>query len=441
MAGLIFILIYSLLLFVALRIIKDYFSRFAVIIFCCYWGISMAISSFQLYSFFEVSFTTYIMLLIGSSMFIIGMCLPKLKNVKKNNNLYKLDCQLSNLVNNKFIIIALLLIALYMLRYLLNALVLAEVDTHYITEDREENMFEGNKYAYLYSLYLLKPVTLYIFSIFSYSLIRKIHINIVSLTVYIFILVENCIIAGGRSIFLIFVIFFISFYRILHPKLPKLKIKNFLIIGVTIMIFLIGMVYMNSYRKNGKFEYDSTAIAEPFELFVKYSTLPMVLLDYSIKEDYVERLGGFQYGRASFLGIDNYIQPIKKRFGMDAESGYYIVNYLQFKWVSCSPTDSYNYAYTAIFYHYLDFGWFGVILIPLFLGLIFRFIIIRYYYKQSFPWLILIGICMYMMCNSVFSNALIKQDYWFFIGVLFVFDFLSWNKFTLFKSKLRFHDA
>jgi len=375
------------------------------------------------------------MILLGTSMYIIGFCIPPTKRKKysiKCQCLEKLYNRSKKTINNKYIAFVLLLIIIGMFHFTSNALMLATLDTHYITEDRFENMFEGNRWAYLYSLYLLKPLTFYMFAVLSLAIIKRIHINYFSLSVYILLLIENSILAGGRSIFLIFAIFLLIFYRILNPILPKFRFTNIATITIICTLIFTCMIFMNSYRKNGEFSFTSESltetIGEQFEQITKYSTLPMVLLDYSLKNDYVSLMGGYQYGRATFLGIDNYVQPIINKFGVDTKSGYYIVNYLQQQWISCSPSERYNYAYTAIFYHYLDFGWFGVIIIPLLFGIIFRLIILRIYHRVSFPWLILVGISTYMMLHTVFSNAFIKQDICLFIAILYFWDYIDRKK-------------
>jgi oligosaccharide repeat unit polymerase len=153
---------------------------------------------------------------------------------------------------------------------------------------------------------------------------------------------------------------------------------------------------------------------------LSYSVLPIVLFDRSIKENYMERFDGPFWGKATFAGLDLYISNAIKKTIIPTHktANDVVINYIQENYFPISSSEDANFAYTGIFFHYLDFGILGVIFLPFIFGYIFRYFVFIFYIRQNLPILALLGFMYFMMMYSIFTCYLIKPWVTFYIPIL-----------------------
>lgn len=404
-------------------LIHDTISKDFIYIFLSYWTFALSLTTFRPFNFYEVSPTTFIILITAVTSFLIGYsCVGKYYRIRQVR--YNLYAKLLSLSKSKLLILLVLLVSLYESQFSINALILSEESTSIITEDKQEFMFMGNKFALLIWMYIMFPLFHIQCIVISNLIIHKHRPPCLYLFSVIIFFVVFGILNGGRTLFIIFFLYLIFTYMFSFPRssIFKIGIKK-AIGGIAIFICLfIGMMYMTAYRLSGKFEIETNSFRQSAEQMsetpLKYSVLPIVLFDISLKENYVDKLGGYQYGAYTFCGVDIFISGFAKKFGIKKESSEYIINYLQDNWKNCNPTKSYNYAYTGVFSHYMDLGYFGVIFFPLLFGIIVRLSILSFLNHPSIYKFFLVTFFFYLTIHSVFSNYL--HSTWMIVYILFL---------------------
>ena len=439
-----FLVLFSIcliLIFVIKKTVRDRTSRVFGLIFCCFWFFSLILCTFRPYGFFEVQTYTYVLLIVAIVAFFTGYCSYRIKAVHNNKYLAGdeefLVRRFRQFMESKIYLCIILFISIYELQFAINALILAEESTTYLTEDKQDFMFMGNKLGLLLWMYLMFPIFHIQCLNISVVLIKKIRPSILFIISSICFFAVFGILNGGRTLFVIFFLYLL-FTQIIVGEAPKKgiqKLKKCLGAIAIVCVLFIGMMYMTAYRIHGSFEIKSEdfneAAFQMAETPLKYSVLPVVLFDRSLKEDYIIKFGGYKYGRMTFCGVDIITSGFLKRLGIHINSTDEVMQYLQNQWKSCSPTKRYNYAYTGVFYHYMDFGVFGVILFPLFFGLIVRSAISRFYIVKTIPWFLYICFLFYLTIHSIFSNYLHSTWIIVYIPTLWIWDYLV-------RYKLRF---
>lgn len=431
---------------VVYMVIRDPISKVISYAFLMYWSIAIILSEIRPFGFFKVHDETYLIILVGITSFIIGMCLYRGNITRKyEQNIPSLEIKINSFIRNKWLAIFILIVSLYEAQFIPAALAQTALDSSVITEDRLDVMFQGNSIGLLLSIYVLRPLFHVVAVIVAYVLIKRKRIPFLSWVAYITFFCIFGILNGGRALFIIFLIYVIFEYIILNPIkfLQKIKFKTFLIIGLLGSCIFIGMMHMTNYRLYGTFEIEDHNREEIAQLqsdsFIKYSVLPIVLFDYSLQHDYFNKFGGYKYGRMTFSGADVFVRGIARKIGVkDYQSTEEIVLYLQDNWVQCTPTKQYNYAYTAFFYNYQDFGIFGVIILPIIFGYLMRKIVFRYYMKPTVPLFIFINLCFYLVIFTVFTDGLNNLWIYAYLFYLFIAEIIVKNRGIANKKQISF---
>ena len=96
-------------------------------------------------------------------------------------------------------------------------------------------------------------------------------------------------------------------------------------------------------------------------------------------------MGGYSYGVCTFCSVDRFLQPFLKVINpqrLPASNKF--IGFKQDNMISISSErNSYNALYTAVLFFYLDFGLLGVIFLPFFFGMVFRYLIKLVYLKNN----------------------------------------------------------
>lgn len=418
-----------LLLFFIHYFFDNIISKVVATAFIGYWGLSLLLSYLNVYDLYPVQINTYAFFMVAMISFVLGMFCIKPKKILCYECAFEIRTQIEYFLSKKIIPIVLLCCVFYLSKYALLALSLSSLSgkgamqSDYVSTMLKASPFFGFMYGIVMTaiFHMVCPLLMYMILNFK----KKYLFHLFSCVLF---LVFYAIINGGRSIFIILMLYLLITYTCTSLS-PSFKI-NFkkILIGLFIAAFvLVGIAIMTQYRSTGRFVIDSInfkdALTEASEKIGVYSTIPFVLFDHAIQNDYFNFFGGPFWGRATFSGLDIYITAILKIFGFDIENTNVIItHYLQETWVPVRPKGSSNYAYSGLLQHYLDFGLFGIFFFPFIFGVSFQKIIdlfLRYRNVWLFAFL---SFSFFIAIHSIFTCYFIKNwIYWYLLFLLIMF--------------------
>lgn len=431
----IIISIIALILFLHTKFcIRDAASRFFLYCYIAYWNISLFISCFQPYGMETNQPYTYFLLILGMISFYIGFAtygrVIPFKNRFSSNKLYG---HVSMILSNKFINIIYILCILFSLSYARKALLAAALEEGAImTGDRIDFIFDGSATSFLFYNYIIVPLFYITLSLLCVALVKP---NKKFFFFYIFsiiFLISYIILAGGRSIFIIILMYLFLTYILMNIRNNRIRIPTKIILSgiILIAIAFVGMAFQTSYRTKGTYTIDKEdaieSISKMGESFLVYSIIPIRLFDVAINNNVPERLNYPYLGRASIAGTDELICGVLKRFtGEKYNSTIEIVKYTQDTWISLIPGKwPFNYCYTALFYNYMDFGILGLIFIPFLMGYCLRMFIRLFLITSTLPSFAIISFGYYMMLHSLFTCYFIKNWVILYCLILIVWQYV-----------------
>ena len=404
------------------KLFNDNFSKFVGNSFVLYWFGSVFLCTFQPLGLYKVSVDAYALLLIGGLSFIMGMLMAGNSNKLQYNIDQRIERIVELFLRNKLFLLFIMLITLYFAMYLKEALLYAGITHRAERVNMDSEIYSNNKmFVYVYSslgfaLFHFLNVLLWE-NLFHFKI--RLLFSTVIITAYI---ITFCLLHGGRVTIMIVLIYFVLTFFRNHSFKIRLKFKH--IIGASIGVFLaiILISSITSYRKTGIYSFSAVSLGDGMtdsvEKIIGYSTLPFVLFDRALLNDYYSMFGSPYLGRATFAGLDHWAWVFFRYFKKYDKTHTKIVGYLQDNWFPVSNSEVSNYAYSGLLYHYLDFGNLGIILFPLLFGFIFRKTIIRASKRGSFSLYALVGLCYFMMLHSVFTCYLIQPWVWIYMFLL-----------------------
>lgn len=407
-----------------IRLIPDRISKFIIYSFTLYWYISLAISTFQPMKYYEVSTKTYLILLLGVLSFIFGFTYLKpktnTKNIEHNNLLKSID----NILSNKIVIICILFLTIYLFSFAQQTLAASFLSGKAARATGDDTIYIDNTlFSFIYTTVAF-PVFHWVMTVMPVCIFNFEKKYILPVIIFILFIISFIIINAGRSSFMIMLLYILIIYYINKNGHIKISFKNVIGLVLLLTIVLSGISAMTNFRDYGTFKMDKQSFTENIndtkERILSYSVLPIVLFDRSLKEDYMNKFDGPLLGKATFAGPELYIGNVIKKYIYPEykTANDVVISYVQDNYFNISPTSQANFAYTGIFYHYLDFGIIGVVILPFLFGLFFRTIIFSLYQQTNLALLALIGFLYFIMMYSVFSCYLIKPWVTFYIPIL-----------------------
>ena len=413
--ALFFILLVLLLgLLIAKHLVKDGLSRFVGICFILYWYGSLALSTFRPMGLDKVGGFTYFLLILGGISYVFGFVLAgkgrKVANVKYTKEYFEIKAE--KVYTNLFFQVVLVLLIVYFMFYVREALIYSELMGRASRVNNGDDLYSDNTlfvtvYNYIGSIFFHLCNVLFWEGVINFK--KK---NIIPLVLLLLYILSYSILNGGRQIIVISLLYFLFLFFYNHNYKVKLSFKYVVLFVVLASATVYGIASISSFRSYGTYVMDSEEAAEGMnsagEKVLQYSVLPSALFNYSLEHDFKTRLGGPYYGRATFAGLDMWIWAIMRYFIDYEPVGNTVVKYVQDNYFPISNEQESNYAYTALFYHYMDFGIIGVAFFPFLFGFIFRRLIFKYYNSGSVSLLVLLGFCYYMMMHAMFTCYLIK---------------------------------
>lgn len=415
--------------------VNDYISKFVLLTFSGYWGVSLGASTFSPYGIYEIHTSSYILLLLGFLSFAFGMSTVRYKSIKMEVNRSYFDNCISSILSSKVFLCLLLFSIIYLFKYATIAIAVASLQGHADVTDQFNLIFQGNDLAQQIYGYLLTPLFHVSLVLMSYYVINFKRIGLKYLLQFIVCLLNLLIfiaIGGGRSTVVIVALYLLIVYVFFAPSKSLFKFsfkKSFYLVLVTfLVIYAVSLV--TNYRDAGTFfiEDKTESDGQGLELLTRYSLLPYVMFDYGMQHDYLGKFG-LQLGKASFLGFDFWLYLPMRILGFPYETSINVVDYLEETWIPYDKSGTVaNYAYTGLMYHYLDFGIIGVILLPFIFGIVFRRIIISSYKYTTFSSLLLLSMCFFLTMHSIFTCYLIKPWTGLYLTLLFILNFFEKKK-------------
>lgn len=400
--------------------VKDRISLFCILSFVLYWGISIFVSCFNPFDMKPNSNETYYLLLFGMLSFVLGFILFGFRTtiLDTNINVNYLREKVQRLTGSKMLKLLYLFCTVFASEFMFTALVMSELNGETLTgDDRGEILFEGSYVYKFFYHFIMNPLYYITLSLLSVVILGRIKNRIVFCVLSILFIVASIVLSGGRSKFVIIIMYYIFSYVCLIPNIRKqlFKIKNMILSIVILLVMLLAMALQTGFRSTGTYSLTGDDFFENIksmgETIGVYSVIPIRLFDYALNNYYFEKFDGPYYGRATLAGCDGIATGVVRRFsGIDNESTLKIVDYLQDNGIYIIPgKHPYNYCYTALFFCYMDYGIFGVIILPFVFGYILRYYISQLYKYSSLPAFIIVAFGYFMVMHSLFQNYFIKN--------------------------------
>lgn len=427
---------------IAFLFILSYFNisntilRNMVLVFLLFWCSTLTLSTFNPFNLFNVSYSTYFLLLLFVISFTVGVLSYKSIAIQKVNNTPNFGFLIDKIITNKlFVLFIILLDAVLLYLYVKEQSILAMYSVAEMRVNIDELLYEGNSFLGLTRNMIIIPITPIITFLGTYLLMynRK---HIFPLALVMFFVGVSALLGGSRGGILriaIYCIFMIICKEVFANGGKKNKsmfpiIVKFIPILIAVLIVMSNMTAQREYDMHG-FSWKGVVLgAESLSKhFITYCTGPFRALDYSFQNEYLERVGGYKFGGCTLGFIDGMISLVLNTIGINYRPAYReLATLLQENWILIGGGESFNFAYTALIFPYMDFGLFGIILIPFIFGRIVAIISNRFVKTKNPMLLIVLGYLFTVMIDTIFTWRLYRHQA--FITFMYIFLLYIWYK-------------
>ena len=369
---------------------KDVLSKRIILIYTIVWGLVICTSTFGIYGFNIPSSEVIAMMTIHVICFIVGFNKCNIKTETSYRfSLNYLDKSLNRITDNNLFIFITCILALYVSSLFLKFMKILAIMS---MSELRTDFYESGIYGPLFSIIngpILSTFNLFLIPIFSWMLFKKRNWFLVVQSLF---LLGYASLGGGRFGFLRIAIgiVFVGFCLYMNKENQKRRIKQIVFLSLT-FVFLIGVMTISrlSVSTQGK-EGVQDAINATSEQMVSYAVGPISAFDYAVSHNYKERIGGYKYGGLTLAAPNLLIYIIFNKIGIKYEKALDdLVEIKQDENIYIGDS-SWNALYTSLLYYYLDFGWIGIVLIPLFFGYLLRYMIKCLYKTNSIGHFIII---------------------------------------------------
>ncbi len=399
---------------------KDRVSSFCLFSFVIYWGVSLFASCFNPFGMSTNSDETYFILILGMISFVLGFILFEFRTSvsEREINIIRLKEKVSAITKGKLLNILYIGCTAFAMKFMVTALIMSQINGGTLSgDDRGEILFEGSYMYKFFYHFIMNPLYYVTLSFLCVVVLTKIRKRMLFCIISVSFIIASVILSGGRNKFVIILMYFLFSYVCVTKNIRYhfFRIRNIVVYSVVGILMFIAMALQTGFRSTGTYSLTGDDFTESIismgETFGVYSVIPIRLFDYALNNYYFDKFGGAKYGRASVAGFDGIATGVIRRFsGIEIESTLEIVDYLQDNEIYIIPGNHpYNYCYTALFFCYMDLGVFGVIIIPFFFGLLFRYYIFQLYKYSSLPAFILVCFGYFMMMHSLFQTYFVKN--------------------------------
>lgn len=431
-----------ILLFVNLRI-NDRIMKNVLYAFYAFWGVSLVISVFNPYGLNQVKYSTYALILLFLISYTIGVLIAPRAKYRAQTQDY--SSFLNVMANNKLLLFIVFVLDCFLIYlYSKQKLILSLYSVAELRINLDELLYSGNSLLGLTKNMLINPLTPIITFLGAYILVFN-RQNILPLILYLTYVCFSALIDGSRGGFLnvaVYCFFIIICQSVLIRKRIKFKQLFIRFIPIVLLVLVI-MAYMTAQRSYNIQEFSWEAVSlganELSKHFVTYLVGPFRALDYALGHNYLDAVGGYQYGRCTLGFVDTMMQLILNTIGVEYEAGVkQLAHYVQNNWIDIGDNHYFNFAYTAILFYYVDFDLLGVIIFPLLLGYFSRIIINKIYTKNNPCVLILAAFIFTVLYGTGFTWRLYRHDTFVTICLIVIMYIWYNKKYTRVLSKNNF---
>lgn len=404
-------------------------SKGVIVCFLGYWSLSLVLSTFNPSRLYDVSASTYFILLLHLLLFVVGFSIIPPKSFKVHLNAGRYD--VSSICNSWLFWVLFLVIVLFGVHLLITqSAVLAFYSTGNIKTDKLELLFEGSRLKYYFYDLICTPFFYFSMALFSYLLFyqkRMIHVKLALLT----LIIIYSFIGGGRATVMLIVFFLLFFYfsgNRIHTSNSevtpiKITLKSFLLGFLIVGVIVSGMVYVTYIGQHGLNGVDIQEFQETSGEFanqiIVYSLGPFRAFDYALNHPLLYFNSGYHFCRVTFSGLDYFLSLVSGVLGFPFTPINTIsLSILQGNDIMVGHDLGFNFAYTSVIFPYMDLGIAGVCIYGLLFGYLSRKFILLSYKKSSFYYLALLGFVFYMLMYTIFSNGLNKDYAILYIALL-----------------------
>lgn len=415
---------------------KNKFARRVSLLFFLIWCFLLILSIFNPNNLKPVSPVAYLYISTFVLMVLTGLNFYNVsENTGKISSYNTIPSAFNHIATNKWMLTVLIIADLFLIFFCFQLRDLLEKMSaldYRNTGGLQNFLFDGNSIIGLTYTFLVTPMTFFSNIFLAYLILfnRK---AIFPIILYAIFIVLRSYLEGQRS-GLVDVFIFIAFFIFCCPffisdkknkKTVRVKmIKNIFFIGIISLAAFSILSFMTNQRLHNENEFSMNAVSDgandTFNHLLIYSIGPFRALDYAIDNNYIGRLHGYAFGRSTFGFVDYSLQLILNNLGIKYNTANgHIYKLLQDNWISI-PND-FNFAYTAIFNFYIDFGFLGVLIIPFILGALVKILIIKFTNTCNPITLLAIAYLFYVLINSYFTWRMYDMSAMVTIIWLFIF--------------------
>lgn len=395
---------------------KDILTRRVSLLFFFVWCFLLVLSVSNPYNLKPVRPITYLCICTFVVMVLLGVKFPTIRVSGKFAASYgATSLSFNQLATNKWVLGVIVIADIFLMFFCFQLRDLLETMSaldYRNTGGLQNDLFGGNSLVGLTYTFLVTPMTFFSNIFLAYLILfnRKAVLPIILYTLFI---VLRSYLEGQRSglvdvfIFIAFFIFCCPFFLSNKKTVARKKtINNILVVGL-ISVAAFGLLsFMTNQRLHNENEFSMASITEgandTFNHLLVYSIGPFRAFDYALDNYYVDRLGGHSFGRSTLGFVDYSLQLVSSNLGLKYNTANgRIYKLLQDNWINI-PQD-FNFAYTAIFNFYMDFGFLGVLLIPFLLGCLLKIFITKFSYTSNPITLLAAAYVFYILVNSYFT--------------------------------------
>ena len=394
--------------------------------------VAFIISTFNPMGFFEVGIQAYFYMLVGTISLWLGFISYKIKKREKYVDTRILEMSSDRILSGWLFLLFILGFCCFCLPFVPKAILIAQAQGAAEMDNKDEIIFGGGSLVTItYNIGMAIASKLAVAALGLAIVTKKIKKYFFVAIVCVVLQVFYFILSGARGGVMAVIYNLLFVYLCVHANEKKLNVKPKQVILFTTLF--IGVFYLmtlvSNFRMHGRVEMDKSEQTETnkymAQKFLDYSLAPINLFDISLKENYFDKLDGYRFGKATFAGVDFFINSVAKRVGVDYETDLYIVDYLQEHRKRCSKDHDYNYVYSMFFFNYMDFGFLGILVLPFIFGLTFRYVIGWYYRFTNFPRLLMVVLFFGFMISSHMTSPFIRPWDMLYLAIIIMWDKLD----------------
>ena len=425
-------------------LVRDKLSQKTIIAYLSWWSLWLVISTLNPFGVFPVANRVYLLLLLNVFMFTLGFVLYGQIRRRQKGRLLENGTFKRTVLNNsmfKLVLIVLLAAVGYLFFKYLAILNLKGAAGGRTTLFDVGELFV-NKYEIFFYGLAIKPFAEVLAVVFICLLIFKRKPLILTLC-SAFIFIYGAI--GSGRMYYASIVIFLGYVLYLKKQILSKGIFEFqpvkkathegakrkFLLGVLLLLVVLLMAFITAQRlgySGSKGEVLLSGGREFFKQSVWYMTGSFRALDYALAQDYAGMTGYF-HGRATFAGFDSLTKLVVHGLGGTYESANNVIIPMLQETLLISPEINYNFAYTNVLVHYLDFGIWGVAIFPFLFGLFSRSMYCKFKETPTFPLLALIVCLFFSMIITVF-----KWPYQFSNEVIVMVALYLWHWITITKD-------